>query len=86
MRDHGLFPAVTGPAIAIYCDDPQAVPATELRPHAGMIVAPGTALPEALDHLSLPGGRFAVLTHRGPFDGLPAALGLALRPVAAAIG
>lgn len=73
MREHGLQDAITGPAVGVYHDNPQEVPAADLRSHAGVIVGPGTALPEGLERVILPGGQFAVLTMHGPFDGLPAA-------------
>jgi AraC family transcriptional regulator len=64
----GVAPA--GPAVAIYYDMPAVMPDEELRTHAGMEVAPGAAVPAGLDRLALPGGRVAVLVHRGPCEGI----------------
>lgn len=69
----GLVARVAGPAVAIYHDDPSAVPVDELRSHMGLEVAGDTALPPGFDDLNLAGGRHAVLTLRGPYSGIPAA-------------
>lgn len=66
----GLRPA--GPAVAINYDDPDAVPAAELRAHAGVEVRPaGASLPDGVERVAVPGGRSAVLVHRGSYAGLP---------------
>jgi AraC family transcriptional regulator len=59
--------------IGIYHDDPQSVPASALRAHAGVFVVPGTHLPDKFDRLQVPGGRHAVLTLKGGFEGIAAA-------------
>lgn len=73
LASAGLAGRITGPAVALYHDDPAAVPANELRADAAVPLAPGTALPTGLSDLALPGGRAAVLTFRGPYAGLPEA-------------
>jgi AraC family transcriptional regulator len=72
LREQGLIPR-TGPAVAVYYDDPSAVPVDELRAHAGMSVPASLTLPAVLDRLVLPAGRSAVLVLKGPYSGLPAA-------------
>lgn len=71
LRQAGLVPA--GPGIAIYYDDPVAIPPGELRSHAGVVVAPGAHLPPGLDRLRWPGGRMAVHVHKGPYQGIASA-------------
>jgi AraC family transcriptional regulator len=67
----GLWPRVTGAAVALYYDDPAATPVAELRAHAGMPVA--GPMPEPFDAVETQGGRVAVLTLKGPYTGIPAA-------------
>lgn len=66
----GLFPHV-GPGIAIYHDDPASLPEAELRSHAAVTLAEGTAVPDGLEPYNLPGGPVAVLTYKGPYSALP---------------
>ena len=42
-------------------------------------MAPGASLPPGLDRIEMPGGRVAVLLHRGPYEGLTAAWEAAYR-------
>lgn len=64
-----LWGRVIGPAVGFYYDPPNApIP----RAHAGMIVAAGP-LPAPLETVMIAAGRYAVLRHIGPYEGLPAA-------------
>jgi AraC family transcriptional regulator len=65
--------AQTGAMVGIYYDDPNAVQADRLRSHAGAEVPAELALAPPLDVLTMRGGRYAVLTFKGPYAGLPAA-------------
>jgi len=56
--------------IAIYHDHGDGTPPAALRSHAGAIWANGKPLPEGLEELHLPAGRYAVLHYSGPYDGL----------------
>lgn len=56
--------------IAIYLDDPETTPASELRSEAALAVPPGAKLPEALGERRLPAGRYACTVHRGPYEQL----------------
>ncbi len=76
----GRLGAIVGPAgllaqpgvamVAIYHDDPETKPAAELRSEAGLVVPATIALPEELHEVTLPAGRYATTTHRGPYEGL----------------
>lgn len=69
FSQHGIWGRVIGPAVGFYYDPPDApLP----RAHAGMIVSAGT-VPEPLEKVMIAAGRYAVLRHIGPYDGLPAA-------------
>lgn len=63
----------SGPSHAIYYDDPTEVPVEDLRSHACQRLRAGAEVPEGLDSVQLPGGRFLVCTCRGPFTRLPEA-------------
>lgn len=69
----GLMARLAGPAVGVYHDDPSSVPASELRAHAGMQLADAAPVPPEFDDVTLPGGRCAVLTLKGPYTGIPAA-------------
>ena len=62
-----LWGRVTGPAVGFYYDAPDA---SMPRAYAGMIVSAG---PAPLETVMIAAGRYAVLRHIGPYDGLPAA-------------
>lgn len=66
---HGLWARVIGPAVGFYYDPPDA---PQPRAHAGMIVLAGP-LPAPLETVIIAAGRYAVLRHIGPYEGLPAA-------------
>ena len=66
----GLFALPGTMMIGIYHDDPEATPAAELRSDAGLVIPAGTKLPTGLDATTIPAGRYAKSTHRGPYDRL----------------
>jgi AraC family transcriptional regulator len=71
MGARGLF-AQAGAMIAVYYDDPTGPPET-LRSHAGFEITGDAAIDPPLEVVDLPATRVAVLTHTGPYTGLPAA-------------
>lgn len=68
----GFFVQVHG-MVAVYYDDPSNTPEADLRSHAAFEVGPEFGMPEDLDEVVLNGGACAVLTHKGPYAGLPGA-------------
>ena len=54
-------------AIGVYYDDPDGTPGEALRSDAGLVVGSGIALDNGLRVVEVPGGRHAVLHHRGPY-------------------
>lgn len=63
-----LWPQL-GPVIGIYLDNPDVVPAAELRSFAGGEYR-GCSVPEGLQEQQLAGGKTAVLTYKGPYAGI----------------
>ncbi len=65
--------------LGIFHDDPQAVPAAELRSDACVTItgsAPDASLLEEGARLDkIPGGRYATMRHEGSYDGLPESWG-----------
>ncbi len=64
---------ISGPAaamIGVYHDDPETTPPEELRSDAALAVSPEAQLPEGLVELRLPAGRYASMTHVGPYTQL----------------
>lgn len=59
--------------VAVYLDDANTVPATELRSEAGISVAADVDGDDEVQVGTLPGGRHAVVLLRGPYAGLSAA-------------
>ncbi len=59
--------------MAVYFDDPFAVPQAQLASRAGLSVALGAAVPAPLERFELGGTRCAVLRYRGPYAGMRAA-------------
>jgi AraC family transcriptional regulator len=67
----------TGAPLAIYIDDPSTTPPAALRSDAAVPIAddvqvggvPGMGVP-GVGEAHLPGGRYAVITHIGPYRGL----------------
>jgi AraC family transcriptional regulator len=56
--------------LAIYDDDPESVPAAELRSDAALVVPDAAKLPQGLGERRLPAGRYACATHVGPYEQL----------------
>jgi AraC family transcriptional regulator len=56
--------------LGIYYDDPETTAAAELQSDAGVSVVEGVPLPEGLTEKRLPAGRYARLTHIGPYTQL----------------
>lgn len=59
--------------IAIYYDDPSAVPESELRSCAGVILPEGDQITTPFEETWIRGGAYAVLQHKGPYSELPRA-------------
>jgi AraC family transcriptional regulator len=66
----GLVQPPNGPMLGIYHDDPRQTPAEKLRSDAGIAVQEGTPIPDGLEEQRIPGGRYARVTHVGPYEGL----------------
>jgi len=56
--------------VALYHDDPETVPAPQLRSSAGVTIPETAVLPPTLQELRLPAGRWARTLHRGSYRGL----------------
>jgi len=61
------------PMVAIYEDDPDAVPEAALRAVAGAVVGPEAEVPEDLETRVVPAGRYAVMRYAGPYSSMHAA-------------
>jgi AraC family transcriptional regulator len=72
MASRDLF-RTAGRMIAVFYDDPQSVAEADLRSHAGFEIKMTSGLSAPLEEVTLPAGRHAVLTYKGPYAGLPAA-------------
>ena len=59
--------------VAIYADDPDAVPPADLRSAAGTVVDPGMKIPHDLVERMVPAGRYAIMRHIGPYSSMHAA-------------
>jgi AraC family transcriptional regulator len=53
--------------LAIYHDDAETTPPSELRSEAGLVVPAGVKLPPGVDEQRLPAGRYATTLHIGPY-------------------
>ncbi|HQU68471.1 MAG TPA: AraC family transcriptional regulator [Albidovulum sp.] len=62
-----------GGLVGVYYDDPSATPPKDLRSHAGAVLPGGEGLPEGLEEVRLPEGRYACLRFKGHYSGLQAA-------------
>ena len=60
-------------AFGIFYDDPMAVPEAELRSRACVVVKAAVAVEAPVLQADIPGGRCAVLRHRGPYATMRAA-------------
>lgn len=56
--------------VGIYHDDPEGVPAAELRSDAGLVVPPSAHVPAGLATMTIPAGRYAKAIHKGAYDRL----------------
>jgi AraC family transcriptional regulator len=56
--------------LAIYHDDPEATPESELRSDAAIVIPPDVRVPDGLTEQQVPGGRYAKTTHLGPYSEL----------------
>jgi AraC family transcriptional regulator len=74
VTEAGLWPEAIE-VLGLYFDDPSQVPEADLRSLAGIAVRDGVTQPAGFAEERLAAGRFAVLRHRGPYEGLPAAWG-----------
>ncbi|MGF1445177.1 MAG: GyrI-like domain-containing protein [Pikeienuella sp.] len=69
IEAQGLWPQIHGMA-GIFHDDPNSVAPADLRSHAAAFIAEEAVVPEGLEPVHLPAGRYAVLTHIGSYTGL----------------
>ena len=56
--------------LAIYHDDPETTPESELSSEAGVVIGDSVKLPEGLAEERLPAGRYARTMHVGPYEEL----------------
>jgi AraC family transcriptional regulator len=70
VEQHHLIDRITQ-MIALQYDDPSLVPESKLRSYAGFTLDDGAEVPAEMEKVDVPGGRFAVLRHKGPYSGLP---------------
>jgi AraC family transcriptional regulator len=66
----GLFAHAGASMIAVYHDIPETTPPEQLRSDAGLTIPDGTSLPDGLTEQRIPGGRYAVTVHVGPYETL----------------
>lgn len=66
----GLYAHADPRMIALYHDDPETTAAADLRSDAALVLRDAVAVPEGLTEASVPAGRYARVTHRGPYSGL----------------
>jgi AraC family transcriptional regulator len=59
-----------GPMVTRAYDRPGSVPEEAQRAHVGFCIEEGGPVPEDVEDLRIPGGRHAVLTYTGPYQGL----------------
>ncbi len=72
LGPRGLFPFSTG-MVAIYLDDPESVPESQLNSLAGITVSGSPPVEAPLSLTPIRGGRYAVLKHKGPYADMKAA-------------
>lgn len=56
--------------VAIYEDDPDAVPPADLRSAAGTVIDPDTRIPCDLVERTVPAGRYAIMRYVGPYSSM----------------
>lgn len=67
-----IWPNVTG-IFGVHWDNPETVPAQDLRTHAGLQLKDETTAPEELEPLTLQGGSYAILHYKGPYTAIKSA-------------
>ncbi len=72
MAARGLF-AHAGRMVGVFYNDPTSVKPEDLRSHAAFEITNDAPLAAPIEEVHLQGGRQAVLVHKGPYAGLPAA-------------
>lgn len=72
LAARALF-ADAGHMVGVFYDDPSATALADLRSHAGFKMSGTAEIDPPLETVTLPAGRHAVLTYKGPCAGLPAA-------------
>ncbi len=72
VAEQGLEDEVVA-MLGVYFSDPATMPEAELRSMAAIEVREDLPLPEGFEELALPGGKYAIVQVRGPYDGLPGA-------------
>jgi AraC family transcriptional regulator len=65
-----LFEQPGAMMVALFHDDPDSVPADQLRSDAAVVVAPETPLPDGLAEQRIPAGEYASTVHVGPYEQL----------------
>jgi AraC family transcriptional regulator len=68
--ESGLYQHAQPAMLALYHDDPETTPASELRSDAALVVSEEAPLPKGVTEARLPAGRYAKVTHRGSYAGL----------------
>ncbi len=71
----GLFGLPGADVLAIYHDQPGETPESELRSDAAIFFPDGLALPDGLEEIRLPAGRYVRHPYQGPYEGLGDAWG-----------
>ena len=67
----GLFGRPGVFMLGLYHDDPDRVPAAELRADAAVALPEGVPVPDGLTEIVTLGGRYACAVYEGPYQGLP---------------
>ena len=65
-----LFSLPGAMMVALFHDDPESVPADQLRSDAAVVVPPDAKLPEGLAEQHIPAGEYASTIHIGPYEQL----------------
>jgi len=66
----GLFQHPNATMVALFHDDPETTPASELRSDAGILIPEAVPLPNGLTEKRIAAGRYARTTHTGPYTQL----------------
>ena len=65
-----LWSASVNQMAGVYHDDPASVAEADLRSHAAIVIPADMDLPQGLEEVKLPAGKFAVLHYKGPYAGI----------------